>query len=60
MTPGQVLSYNSFAGWKNSLLGFDNIHGADDVRFYTIIKAITSRRPLGVKEEALFSILIIN
>ena len=60
MTPGQVLSYNIFGGWKNSLLGFDNIHGVDGVRFYTIIKAITSRRPLGVKEEALFSILIIN
>ena len=60
MTPEQVLSYHSFGGWKNSLLESNNIHGVDGVRFYTIIKAMTSRRPLGVKEESLFSIVIIN
>jgi len=60
MTPEQVLSYYSFGGRKYSLLGFNNIHEVDGVRFYTIIKAMTSRRPLGVKEESLFSILIIN
>lgn len=60
MTPEQVLSFHSFGGWKNSLLESDNIHGVYGVRFYTIIKAMISCRSLGVKEESLFSILIIN
>ena len=60
MTPELVLSYHSLGGWKNSLLGSDNIYGVDGVRFYTIIKAMISCRSLGVKEESLFSILIIN
>ena len=46
MTPEQVLSYYSFGGWKNSLLGSDNIHEVDGVRFCTIIKAMTSSKRL--------------
>ena len=60
MTLEQVLSYHISGSWKNSLLGSDNIYGMDDVRFYTRIKTITSRRPSGAKEEILFSIPIKN
>ncbi|MYW97434.1 CoA-acylating methylmalonate-semialdehyde dehydrogenase [Amycolatopsis rubida] len=33
----------SFGGWKDSLFGDTKAHGAEGVRFYTQIKAITSR-----------------
>ncbi|MDN4613520.1 CoA-acylating methylmalonate-semialdehyde dehydrogenase [Leifsonia sp. F6_8S_P_1B] len=33
----------SFGGWKDSLFGDTKAHGAEGVRFYTQLKAITSR-----------------
>ena len=33
----------SFGGWKDSLFGDIKAHGAEGVRFYTRLKAITSR-----------------
>ncbi|MFC4224598.1 CoA-acylating methylmalonate-semialdehyde dehydrogenase [Lysinibacter cavernae] len=33
----------SFGGWKDSLFGDTKAHGAEGVRFYTQVKAITSR-----------------
>ena len=33
----------SFGGWKESLFGDTKAHGAEGVRFYTQLKAITSR-----------------
>jgi malonate-semialdehyde dehydrogenase (acetylating)/methylmalonate-semialdehyde dehydrogenase len=33
----------SFGGWKDSLFGDTKAHGAEGVRFFTQLKAITSR-----------------
>ena len=35
----------SFGGWKESLFGDTRAHGAEGVRFFTQLKAITSRWP---------------
>jgi len=48
------VAYHSFGGWKRSLFGDHDIHGMEGVRFYTKVKAITSRWPSGIKEGALF------
>jgi malonate-semialdehyde dehydrogenase (acetylating)/methylmalonate-semialdehyde dehydrogenase len=37
------VSYHSFGGWKQSLIGDIHMHGAEGVRFYTRMKAITTR-----------------
>jgi malonate-semialdehyde dehydrogenase (acetylating) / methylmalonate-semialdehyde dehydrogenase len=39
------MAYYSFGGWKASLFGDHHIYGRDGVRFYTRMKAITSRWP---------------
>ena len=39
------VAYYSFGGWKDSLLGDLHIHGPEGVKFYTRLKAITSRWP---------------
>lgn len=39
------VAYYSFGGWKESLLGDTHIHGPEGVKFYTKLKAITSRWP---------------
>src|SRR6266498_116480 len=39
------MSYYSFGGWKDSLIGDSPIHGPDGVRFYTRQKVVTSRWP---------------
>lgn len=39
------VAYYSFGGWKSSLLGDTHIHGPEGVKFYTRLKAITSRWP---------------
>ncbi|MGH9075132.1 MAG: CoA-acylating methylmalonate-semialdehyde dehydrogenase [Acidimicrobiales bacterium] len=39
------MAYYSFAGWKDSLFGDAGVYGADAVRFYTRVKAVTSRWP---------------
>jgi len=48
------VAYHSFGGWKRSLFGDHDIHGMEGVRFYTKLKAITSRWPSGIKEGAQF------
>lgn len=37
------MAYYSFGGWKNSLFGDTDAHGADGVRFFTRGKVVTSR-----------------
>lgn len=37
------VAYHSFGGWKQSLFGDIHMHGAEGVRFYTKLKAITQR-----------------
>jgi len=45
------VAYHSFGGWKRSLFGDIHMHGMEGVRFYTRLKAITSRWPKsGVRE----------
>ena len=55
-----LIIVNYFGGWNYSLLRSGNIYEVDSIRFYTRIKTITPRRPLGAKDESLFSISIIN
>ncbi|MBL4613571.1 MAG: CoA-acylating methylmalonate-semialdehyde dehydrogenase [Magnetovibrio sp.] len=49
------VAYHSSGGWKRSLFGDHDIHGMEGVRFYTKLKAITSRWPSGIKEGAEFN-----
>ncbi len=39
------MSYYSFGGWKDSLIGDSHIHGPEGVRFYTRAKVVTTRWP---------------
>ncbi len=39
------MAFYSFGGWKASLFGDAHVHGMDGVRFYTRLKAVTSRWP---------------
>ncbi len=49
-------AYHSFGGWKRSLFGDHHMHGPEGVRFYTRLKAVTSRWPSGIRQGADFSI----
>jgi len=48
------MAFHSFGGWKRSLFGDLNVHGADGVRFYTRLKTVTSRWPTGIHGGAEF------
>ncbi|WP_405512039.1 CoA-acylating methylmalonate-semialdehyde dehydrogenase [Streptomyces canus] len=39
------MSYYSFGGWKESLIGDSPIHGPEGIRFYTRPKVVTTRWP---------------
>jgi malonate-semialdehyde dehydrogenase (acetylating) / methylmalonate-semialdehyde dehydrogenase len=39
------MAFYSFGGWKDSLFGDTGVHGTEGVRFYTRVKAVTSRWP---------------
>jgi len=41
------VGYQSFGGWKNSFFGDIGMYGAEGFRFYTKIKTITQRWPVG-------------
>jgi malonate-semialdehyde dehydrogenase (acetylating)/methylmalonate-semialdehyde dehydrogenase len=43
------MAFHSFGGWKRSLFGPLDVHGADGVRFYTRLKTVTARWPEGSK-----------
>lgn len=49
------MAFHSFGGWKASLFGDHHMHGPEGVRFYTRMKAVTSRWPTGVRAEAEFA-----
>ncbi|HEX6353346.1 CoA-acylating methylmalonate-semialdehyde dehydrogenase [Actinophytocola sp.] len=51
------MSYYSFGGWKDSLIGDSPIHGPDGVRFYTRAKVVTTRWP---HTEAAFNFPVSN
>ncbi|MFJ9180549.1 CoA-acylating methylmalonate-semialdehyde dehydrogenase [Streptomyces sp. NPDC102360] len=46
------MSYYSFGGWKDSLIGDSPIHGPEGVRFYTRPKVVTTRWPQPAQHEA--------
>jgi malonate-semialdehyde dehydrogenase (acetylating)/methylmalonate-semialdehyde dehydrogenase len=48
------MAFNSFGGWKRSLFGDHHMHGSEGVRFYTKLKAVTSRWPTGIRAGAEF------
>jgi malonate-semialdehyde dehydrogenase (acetylating)/methylmalonate-semialdehyde dehydrogenase len=41
------MAYHSFGGWKQSLFGDHAVHGPEGVHFYTRVKTVTSRWPVG-------------
>ncbi len=47
-------AFHSFGGWKNSLFGDLHVYGPDGVRFYTKLKAVTSRWPTSIRSGAQF------
>jgi malonate-semialdehyde dehydrogenase (acetylating)/methylmalonate-semialdehyde dehydrogenase len=51
------MSYYSFGGWKDSLIGDSPIHGPAGVRFYTRAKVVTTRWP---RSEAAFNFPTAN
>ena len=46
------MSYYSFGGWKDSLIGDSPIHGPEGIRFYTRPKVVTSRWPQPAQQVA--------
>jgi malonate-semialdehyde dehydrogenase (acetylating) / methylmalonate-semialdehyde dehydrogenase len=46
------LAFHSFGGWKRSLFGDHHTHGMEGVRFYTRLKAVTTRWPTGIRAGA--------
>ncbi|MGW2513314.1 CoA-acylating methylmalonate-semialdehyde dehydrogenase [Streptomyces scopuliridis] len=46
------MSYYSFGGWKDSLIGDSPVHGPEGVRFYTRAKVVTTRWPHRERETA--------
>ncbi len=48
------MAFHSFGGWKRSLFGDHHMHGAEGVRFYTKMKAVTARWPTGIRAGAEF------
>ena len=49
------VAYHSFGGWKRSLFGDHHMHGMEGVRFYTKLKAVTSRWPSGIRSGSVFN-----
>ncbi len=49
------LAYHTFGGWKKSMFGDLNQHGADSFKFYTRTKTVTARWPSGIKEGGEFN-----
>ena len=48
------MAFHSFGGWKASLFGDHHMHGPEGIRFYTRLKAITTRWPTGVRSDPEF------
>jgi len=49
------MAFNSFGGWKRSLMGDLHMHGTEGVHFYTRLKTVTTRWPGGISSGADFS-----
>jgi len=47
-------AFHSFGGWKASLFGDQHVYGPEGVRFYTRMKAVTTRWPTSIRAGAQF------
>ena len=47
-------AFHSFGGWKASLFGDHHVYGPEGVRFYTRLKAVTTRWPTSIRAGAQF------
>jgi malonate-semialdehyde dehydrogenase (acetylating)/methylmalonate-semialdehyde dehydrogenase len=47
-------AFHSFGGWKASLFGDTHVYGPEGVRFYTKLKAVTTRWPTSIRAGAQF------
>ncbi len=47
-------AFHSFGGWKASLFGDHHVYGPEGVRFYTRLKAISTRWPTSIRSGAQF------
>jgi malonate-semialdehyde dehydrogenase (acetylating) / methylmalonate-semialdehyde dehydrogenase len=47
-------AFHSFGGWKASLFGDHHVYGPEGVRFYTRMKAVTTRWPASIRAGAQF------
>jgi len=48
------MAFHSFGGWKASLFGDHHVYGPEGVRFYTRLKAVTTRWPTSIRAGAQF------
>ncbi len=48
------MAFHSFGGWKSSLFGDHHVYGPEGVRFYTRLKAVTTRWPTSIRAGAQF------
>jgi malonate-semialdehyde dehydrogenase (acetylating)/methylmalonate-semialdehyde dehydrogenase len=48
------MAFYSFGGWRQSLFGDHHIYGAEGIRFYTRMKAVTQRWPAPVAGDTAF------
>ncbi|MFF1677611.1 CoA-acylating methylmalonate-semialdehyde dehydrogenase [Streptomyces sp. NPDC058256] len=46
------MSYYSFGGWRDSLIGDSPVHGPEGIRFYTRPKVVTTRWPQRAQQAA--------
>jgi malonate-semialdehyde dehydrogenase (acetylating)/methylmalonate-semialdehyde dehydrogenase len=53
------MAFHSFGGWKRSLFGDTHMHGMEGVRFYTHLKAITTRWQDTALSKAEFSMPVL-
>jgi malonate-semialdehyde dehydrogenase (acetylating)/methylmalonate-semialdehyde dehydrogenase len=49
------VAYHSFGGWKRSFFGDHHMHGPEGARFFTKMKAVTTRWPTGIRSGAEFT-----
>jgi malonate-semialdehyde dehydrogenase (acetylating) / methylmalonate-semialdehyde dehydrogenase len=49
------MAFHSFGGWRRSMFGDHHVYGAEGLRFYTRLKAVTVRWPVSGTEKADFA-----
>ena len=54
------MAYHSFGGWKKSVFGGHAVYGMEGVRFYTRLKTVTGRWPVGKSLGAQYTLSLIH